>query len=71
MDMSAAFLKGTQLQFPTAWIVFDKFHVMKLVNDAVDEVRRAEQEVRPELKRSGYVWLKNLPNLTSKHRALL
>ena len=71
MDMSAAFLKGAQVQFPTAGIVFDKFHVMKLVNDAVDEVRRAEQKVRPELKRSRYVWLKNLPNLTSKQRALL
>jgi transposase len=52
-------------------VVFDKFHVMKLVNDAVDEVRRAEQKDRPELKRSPYVWLKNPENLTRKQRALL
>ena len=40
-------------------------------NDAVDEVRRAEQKDRPELKRSRYVWLKNPENLTKKQRALL
>lgn len=71
MDMSAAFVKGARLQFPEAGIVFDKFHVMKLVNDAVDEVRREEKEERPELKRSRYVWLKNPTNLTKKQEALL
>jgi transposase len=71
MDMSAAFRKGAERQFPKAGIVFDKFHVMKLVNDAVDEVRRAERKERPELKRSRYVWLKNPANLTQKQRALL
>jgi len=71
MDMSAAFLKGARRQFPTAGIVFDKFHVMKLVNDAVDEVRRAERTERPELKRTRYLWLKNPSNLTTKQAALL
>lgn len=71
MDMSAAFLKGAEWQFPEAGIVFDKFHVMKLVNDAVDEVRRAERKERPELKRSRYVWLKNPKNLTKKQKERL
>lgn len=71
MDMSAGFLKGAARQFPDAGIVFDRFHVMKLVNDAVDEVRRGEQKERPELKRSRYVWLKNPANLTKKQTALL
>lgn len=71
IDMSAAFLKGAERQFPEAGIVFDKFHVMKLVNDAVDEVRRVERKERPELKRSRYVWLKNPSNLTKKQEALL
>ena len=34
-----------------AEITFDKFHAVKLVNDAVDKVRRAESKDRPELKR--------------------
>ena len=71
MDMSQAFLNGARAQLPLAEVVFDKFHVLKLVNDAVDEVRRAEQKDRPELKRSRYVWLKNPENLTTKQRALL
>ncbi len=71
MDMSQAFLNGVRTQLPLAEVVFDKFHVMKLVNAAVDEVRRAEQKDRPELKRSRYVWLKNPDNLTKKQRALL
>ena len=34
-------------------------------NEAVDKVRRAESKIRPELKRSRYVWLKNKANLPS------
>ena len=36
---------------PQAGVTFDKFHAVKIVNDAVDEVRREEQKSRPELKR--------------------
>ena len=38
---------------------------MKIVNEAVDEVRRAEVKSRPELTRSRYAWLKNASNLTA------
>ena len=34
-DMSPAFIKGVRKEFPEAAITFDKFHVMKLVNEAV------------------------------------
>jgi transposase len=47
-------------------VVFDRFHVVAKANEAVDEVRRAEAETRPELKRSRYVWLKNESNLSAK-----
>jgi transposase len=43
-------------------------HVMKLVNEAVDQVRRAEQKDEPELKRTRYLWLKNRENLNASHR---
>lgn len=62
-DMSPAFIKGVEQQFPSAQLTFDKFHVMKIINDAVDEVRRQEQKLRPELKYSRYIWLKNPQNL--------
>lgn len=63
-DMSAAFIAGIEEHFPTAQITFDKFHVMKLVNEAVDEVRREEQKEVVELKKTRYVWLKNESRLT-------
>lgn len=62
-DMSPAFIKGVEQQLPNAQLTFDKFHVMKIINEAVDEVRRQEQKLRPELKYSRYVWLKNPQNL--------
>ena len=41
---------------------------VKIVNDAVDQVRREEVKSRPELKRSRYLWLKNETNLSSGQR---
>lgn len=71
LDMSAAYQKGIGEQFPEARLTFDKFHVMKLLNAAVDEVRRQEQKGRPELKKTRYLWLKNPENLTKKQKAKL
>ena len=44
IDMSPAFIKGIAESLPDAAITFDKFHAVKLINDAVDQVRRAEQK---------------------------
>lgn len=65
-DMSPAFISGIEGTFDQAHITFDKFHVMKIINNAVDEVRRQEQRIRPELKKTRYHWLKNPENLTRK-----
>ena len=62
-DMSPAFIKGVKECFPATHLTFDKFHIMKIVNEAVDEVRRQEQKERPELIRTRYIWLKNQNNL--------
>lgn len=67
-DMSPAFISGFRLQFPGAHLTFDKFHLVKLVNDAVDEVRRQEQKERPELLKTRYLWLKNPGNLKPYQR---
>jgi len=70
IDMSAAFRKGITETFPQAEITYDKFHIMKLIGEAVDAVRREEQKQRPELTGSRYVWIKNPQNLTTRQIAL-
>jgi len=67
-DMSPAFIEGIELCLPNARITFDRFHVMKIVNDAVDKVRREEQKECPALKKSRYVWLRNPENLKAAQR---
>lgn len=69
-DMSPAFIGGIENTFPDAPITFDRFHVMKIINEAVDQVRREEQTEQPELKNSRYVWLKNPEHLTVKQQML-
>jgi len=66
MDMSAAFQAGAARYLPDSTVTFDRFHVIKLANEAVDQVRRDEQKLNPLLKKSRYVWLKNRKNLTVK-----
>jgi len=65
-DMSPAFIKGVVENLPNAEITFDKFHILKTLNDAVDKVRCQEQKGQPELKKTRYIFLKNPKNLTSK-----
>lgn len=70
-DMSPAFIKGVNKYLPNASITFDKFHIMKIINGAVDQVRREESLDHPILKNSRYVLLKNNINLTKNQREKL
>lgn len=40
MDMSAAYWKTVRDNLPDAAVVFDRFHIVKLVNDRLDKLRR-------------------------------
>ena len=40
-DMSPAFKKGVQKNFPWNTMTFDKFYVIKLMNEVVDSIVRA------------------------------
>jgi len=71
MDMSEAFQKGAAETVPQAAITFDRFHVMKLVNDAVDQVRRRERRDWPELKNTRYAWLSNPQHLSNDQRVVI
>lgn len=64
MDMWEPYVQSTQAHLPgeDSKIVFDKFHVVKHLHDAVDQVRRAEHRApkRAEddrLTGSKYLWL--------------
>jgi transposase len=63
-DMSPAFIRGVEDNLPHAAIVFDRFHVTKVINEAVDTVRKAEVGQNPILRNSKYLFLKNRDHLT-------
>lgn len=63
IDMSPAYQKGVRDNFGNAHIVFDKFHVVSQVVQALEEVRRKEvrqdEQAREQLERSSWLWRKN------------
>ena len=71
IDMSPAFIKGVAESLPKAAVTFDKFHAVKIINDAVDQVRRAEQKRHSLLRGTRYLWLRNPENLSQRQRAAL
>jgi transposase len=75
IDMSPAYIEAVQGCAPKAKLVFDRFHVQRLVHDALDEVRRAEVAAwgvsSPQgqgLKRTRWALQKNPWNLTPMER---
>ena len=73
MDMWEPFIQSTLTHIPQAQdkIVFDKFHIVKNLTEAVDKVRRQEHKILQKnkddtLKGSKYLWLKNPKNFTRK-----
>jgi transposase len=65
-DMSVAFISGVTAHLSNADITFDRFHIMKELGEAVDEVRRTEAKDRPLLlRRTRWLWLTNRQNLTA------
>jgi transposase len=71
IDMSASYRAGLAEHLPWAAVTFDEFHVIQLVNKAVDEVRRQEAKSTPSLKRSRYLWLKDKHAWTGRQSAQL
>jgi transposase len=76
MDMSQAYQRGVAENCRNAQVVFDKFHVIKNANEAVDKVRRAEvrlggKGVWEALHKSQWLWRKNPENLTEQEQGRL
>ncbi len=76
MDMWQPFRKSTKAQAPNAQIVYDKFHVMTYLGDALDDVRRLEfqnahAEDRRLIKGQRYTLLSRRTNLDEKKERAL
>ena len=69
--MSPAFIKGVEENLPNAAITFDKYHIMKIINTAVDDVRKAEVKEQSLLRGQKYIFLKNRKNLTEAQQKSL
>ena len=72
MDMWLPFEQAGAALLPRAEIVYDRFHLARDLNRAVDATRRTEgrqsQETAARLKRTKYLWLKNREDLTEKEQ---
>jgi len=75
MDMWPPYISATLARVPDAAgkIVFDRFHVMTFISEAVDMVRKQEHRELMEsgdatLKGSKYLWLYNKENVPERRR---
>jgi transposase len=66
IDMSTSYIAGVAKYLPRATVTFDRFHVIKLANEAVDAVRREEVKTEPVLKGTRWTWLKDARHCTHK-----
>jgi transposase len=76
MDMWKPFRKATKAQAPQAAIMFDKFHVMRHLGEALDQVRKREyarlcDKERRYIKGQKYTLLSRRENLTLEGREAL
>jgi transposase len=67
-DMSAAYWSAVLEHLPDAALVFDKFHVIKLMNERLDDLRRqmvreAEGPLKLRIKGTRFLLLRNPENL--------
>jgi len=64
MDMSHAFYSAVKQELPNVDVVFDRFHVMKMMNTALDEIRKEQQKTSGNiLKGERFLFLKNYDSL--------
>ena len=73
MDMWKAFRNSTTTHAPQAAILFDKFHVMKHLGEALDKIRKSEYarlegKARTFIKGQKYTLLSHPQNLTGSAR---
>lgn len=70
IDMSAAYQKGVKEHLPQARMVFDRFHVMQLAGQAVDEVRKELRSQGADVKGALWALRGNADALSQQQRKL-
>lgn len=68
MDLSSLFYSVMRSCFPKAKIIADKFHVVRLINWALDKVRK---RVQKQFAKGRRIYFKHSKQLLLKHRNLL
>ncbi len=68
MGMSPSHISAVRETMGQADIVFDRFHIAKKMNEAVDKIRREGQLRYKELKKSRYLWLYSHDKLNDGQR---
>jgi len=68
IDLSPAFISGVSKEFEQAQIIFDRYHVKALLNNAMDEVRKRELRLHQELKGHKYLFLKSNKKLSARQK---
>ena len=77
MDMSQCYYPAVQEFLPNVDVVFDHFHITAILNKAVDEIRKDQQQILNEetdfktLKGNRFLLLKNYENLGSDEKSRL
>ena len=74
MDMSAGYFSAVRGYLPHVDIVFDRYHVSALMNQAIDEIRREQQKELDELgqktlKGNRFLLLRNYDSLEPNRKA--
>lgn len=64
MDMWDPFMSAAKEVTPNAEIIHDKFHIAKIINKGVDDVRKREVKTQIELKNTKYIFPKKYEDLT-------
>lgn len=70
-DMSPAFIGGVAKHLPNASVTFDRFHVMRVITDAVDKIRRSEWKKDKTVKGTRYLLLTSAEHLNATQEARL
>ena len=76
IDMSVAYTSAIKMHLPQVLIVFDRFHVSKLLNEMIDKVRRVEYAKCQDngmqvLKGQRFLLLRNFKDLDNKQKSSL
>ena len=76
MDMSKSYISAVNKYLPNVSIVFDRFHVMKILNESIDAIRKEEFGKFRNLgidmgKGQRFLFLYNFENLNENKKTLL